>query len=90
MSETTSRSGTHDYVIVGAGSAGAVLAARLTEDPGLTVLLADYDSWRDEYGAAGWGYDDVLPYFVRADAKTDNQLTQIVTMLHGRGSTLQT
>jgi choline dehydrogenase len=128
---------TFDYVIVGAGSAGAVLAARLTEDPGTTVLLleaggeadadevmipaafstlfktrwdwnyttteqkqlhgrraywprmkalggcssmnamiyirgnrADYDSWRDQYGAAGWGYDDVLPYFVKAEGNT--------------------
>ena len=128
---------TYDYVIVGAGSAGAVLAARLTEDPGTTVLLleaggeadadevmipaafptmfktkwdwnyttteqkqlhgrraywprmkalggcssmnamiyirgnrADYDSWRDQYGAAGWGFDDVLPYFVKSEGNT--------------------
>ncbi len=128
---------THDYVIVGAGSAGAVLAARLTEDPNVRVLLleagpepdadeisipvafsalfktkwdwnystteqkqlhsrraywprmkalggcssmnamiyirgnrADYDSWRDDFGATGWGYDDVLPYFVRAEGNT--------------------
>src|SRR3954466_16312999 len=128
---------TYDYVIVGAGSAGAVLAARLSEDPKITVCLleaggeadadevmipaafsslfktrwdwnystteqkqlngrraywprmnalcgcsalhasiyirgnrADYDSWRDQYGAAGWGYDDVLPSFVKAEANT--------------------
>jgi choline dehydrogenase len=127
----------HDYVIVGAGSAGAVLAARLTEDPRIRVLLleagppaeadeidipaafatlfktrwdwnystteqkqlhnrrafwprmkalggcssmnamiyirgnrADYDGWRDSYGATGWGYDDVLPFFIRAEGNT--------------------
>lgn len=122
-----------DYVIVGAGSAGCVLAGRLTEEPGVSVTLLeaggpdkarnisvpaafgqlfrtaddwdystepeagcddrrmywprgkvlggcssinamiyirgsrlDYDGWRDA-GCVGWGFDDVLPFFLRSE-----------------------
>jgi choline dehydrogenase-like flavoprotein len=124
--------GVFDYVVIGAGSAGCVVANRLSADPRKTVMVleaggrddwiwfhipvgylyaignpradwlfrtqpqaglggrelpfprgkvvggcsainamiymrgqaADYDGWRQR-GLAGWGWDDVLPYFLK-------------------------
>jgi choline dehydrogenase len=139
----------YDYVIVGAGSAGCVVAHRLGEDPDVKVAVleagppddapeihmplafgpnltsdwdwalfsepepgldhrrnylprgrvlggtsslnamiyirgnrADYDEWA-ALGFAGWGYDDVLPYFKRAE---DNE--RGASHYHGVGGPL--
>src|SRR3954451_6224099 len=138
---------TYDYVIAGAGAAGCVLGARLSEEHGVRVLVVeaggkgrhpniaipaafakqfktkldwdyatepephcagrslyiprgrglggssnmnamlyvrgrplDYDLWERDHGAAGWGWSDVLPYFLKAE---DNQRGQ--SEFHGSG-----
>src|SRR5664279_484473 len=44
----------------------------------------DYDTWRDELGCAGWGYAELLPYFLRAE---DN--SRGASAYHGAGGPLR-
>jgi choline dehydrogenase-like flavoprotein len=35
----------------------------------------DYNTWEREYGATGWGYSDVLPYFKRLEVPSPSPLS---------------
>ncbi|WP_026437831.1 GMC family oxidoreductase [Acidovorax sp. JHL-9] len=63
MTTNTESAKTYDYVIVGAGSAGSILAARLSENPNVTVCVLEA------------GPSDLRPY-VRVPAGFVKTLTQ--------------
>ena len=44
----------------------------------------DYNAWRDEYGCEGWGYTDLLPYFLRAEGNSRG-----ASAYHGASGPLQ-
>ena len=56
----TDRADEFDYVIVGAGTAGCLLANRLSADPGARVLLLGV-RLPENYGAYGREFDALYP-----------------------------
>ncbi|KAF6812814.1 choline dehydrogenase [Colletotrichum sojae] len=75
----------YDYVIVGGGLSGLVVANRLTEDPDVSVLVVEYGDFDDSWDVA-------IPYY--ASNLHSNDMIQRLSIpqpgLNGRTSGVQT
>ena len=45
---------------------------------------ADYDEWADKYGATGWSWKDLQPYFAKSEGFTPSKSWEIDAAPHGK------
>ncbi len=48
----------------------------------------DFDNWENIYGAKGWSYEEVLPYFLKSENNTDTELVANSPEYHSTGGPL--